>query len=297
MKVYVAIDIGGTSIKYGLIDEEENLIEGHEKPTQAHLGGPHILAKVADIVASYKQDHEVLGICISSAGMVDPDKGEIFYSGPQIPNYAGTRFKHDLEEKFGIPCEIENDVNCAGLAEVMSGNAMGANIAICLTIGTGIGGCLVIDEQVFHGFSNSACEVGYMHLPGGTFQDLASTSALVQYVADQHGQSKEHWNGKRIFREATEGNPYCIEGIDRMVDYLAQGIANICYVTNPQKVVLGGGIMAQEALLKPKIRVAVNKYLVSSLADKTELVFAHHRNTAGMFGAYYHFKIQQENRK
>ncbi|MGT2911705.1 ROK family protein [Streptococcus cameli] len=293
---YVAIDIGGTSIKYGLIDDSEQLIEGHEMPTEAHLGGPGIMEKVKAIVSGYLTNQELAGICLSSAGMVDPDKGEIFYAGPQIPNYAGTQFKKELEATFAIPCEIENDVNCAGLAEVKSGSAKDSQIAICLTIGTGIGGCLVVDGEVFHGFSNSACEVGYMHLKDGAFQDLASTTALVQYVADQHGDGFSQWNGLRVFNKATEGDAHSMAGIERMVDYLAQGIANICYVVNPQKVVLGGGIMAQEAILKPKLQAALASYLVASIAEKTELVFAKHKNTAGMFGAYYNFKIQQEKR-
>lgn len=290
MTNYVAIDIGGTNIKYGLIDYEGQLVESQEMPTEAHKGGPHILQTTKDIVASYLEKGPVAGVAISSAGMVDPDKGEIFYSGPQIPNYAGTQFKKEIEATFDIPCEIENDVNCAGLAEVMSGSGQGANIAVCLTIGTGIGGCLVIDGQVFHGFSNSACEVGYLHLQDGAFQDLASTTALVQYVAEQHGDPVDQWNGRRIFKEATEGNKICMAGIDRMVDYLGKGIANICYVANPEVVILGGGIMAQEAILKPKIRQALKDALVPSLADKTRLEFAHHQNTAGMVGAYYHFR-------
>lgn len=290
MTNYVAIDIGGTNIKYGLIDQEGQLVESQEMPTEAHKGGPHILQTTKDIVARYLEKGPVAGVAISSAGMVDPDKGEIFYSGPQIPNYAGTQFKKEIEATFEVPCEIENDVNCAGLAEVMSGSGQGAGIAVCLTIGTGIGGCLVINGQVFHGFSNSACEVGYLHLQDGAFQDLASTTALVQYVAEQHGDPVDQWNGRRIFKEATEGNKICMAGIDRMVDYLGKGIANICYVANPEVVILGGGIMAQEAILKPKIRQALKDALVASLADKTRLEFAHHQNTAGMVGAYYHFR-------
>ena len=290
MTNYVAIDIGGTNIKYGLIDHEGQLVESHEMPTEAHKGGPHILQTTKDIVAGCLEKGPVAGVAISSAGMVDPDKGEIFYSGPQIPNYAGTQFKKEIEAAFDVPCEIENDVNCAGLAEVMSGSGQGASIAVCLTIGTGIGGCLVINGQVFHGFSNSACEVGYLHLQDGAFQDLASTTALVQYVADEHGDPVDQWNGRRIFKEATEGNKIRMAGIDRMVDYLGKGIANICYVANPEVVILGGGIMAQEAILKPKIRQTLEDALVPSLADKTRLEFAHHQNTAGMFGAYYHFR-------
>lgn len=291
---YLAIDIGGTNIKYGLIDDREQLLEAHEIPTEAHKGGPEILRKVKGLVTSYLEQGALEGICLSSAGMVDPDKGEIFYSGPQIPNYAGTQFKKVLEETFSLPCEIENDVNCAGLAEVMSGHGKGAKIAVCLTIGTGIGGCLIVDGQVFHGSSNSACEVGYVHLPDGAFQDVASTTALVHYVADLHGDDPALWNGRRIFKEATEGNTLCIQGIDRMVGYLGQGIANICYVVNPEVVILGGGIMGQEAILRPRIQAALKEALVPSIADKTQLAFAYHQNTAGMFGAYYHFKNRHQ---
>ena len=296
MTHYVAIDIGGTNIKYGLIDQEGQLVESHEMPTEAQKGGPHILQKTKDIVASYLEKGPVAGVAISSAGMVDPDKGEIFYAGPQIPNYAGTQFKKEIETSFAIPCEIENDVNCAGLAEAVSGSGKGASVTLCLTIGTGIGGCLIMDGKVFHGFSNSACEVGYMHMQDGAFQDLASTTALVEYVAAAHGDPVDQWNGRRIFKEATEGNKICMAGIDRMVDYLGKGLANICYVANPEVVILGGGIMGQEAILKPKIRKALKDALVPSLADKTRLEFAHHQNTAGMLGAYYHFILNENQR-
>ena len=150
----------------------------------------------------------------------------------QIMQEPSSRRK--IETSFAIPCEIENDVNCAGLAEAVSGSGKGASVTLCLTIGTGIGGCLIMDGKVFHGFSNSACEVGYMHMQDGDFQDLASTTALVKYVAEAHGEDVDQWNGRRIFKEATEGNKICMDGIDRMVDYLGKGLANICYVANPE---------------------------------------------------------------
>ena len=133
MNPYVVIDIGGTSIKYGLADAKGQLLETHEMPTEAQKGGPHILNTTKEIVARYLKKHPLAGVAISSAGMVDPDKGEIFYAGPQIPNYAGTQFKKEIEETFQIPCEIENDVNCAGLAEVTTGHAKGSNNAVCLS--------------------------------------------------------------------------------------------------------------------------------------------------------------------
>ncbi|HEM5139740.1 TPA: ROK family protein [Streptococcus suis] len=293
MKTYLAVDIGGTQIKYGRLDEAGQILESYKIDTEAYKGGPHILATVKKLVADFHAQAPLSGVAISSAGMVDPDKGEIFYSGPQIPNYAGTQFKSEIETTFGLPCEIENDVNCAGLAESISGAGQDCQISLCLTIGTGIGGCLLVDGQIFHGFSNSACEVGYLHLSDGAFQDLASTTALVQEVARLHDQEPADWNGYKIFQDAKAGDVHCIAAIDRMVNYLGQGIANICYVANPEVVILGGGIMAQKEYLYEKIQAALKANLVSSLADKTKLAFAEHENAAGMLGAFYHFQQKQ----
>ena len=107
MAYYLAIDIGGTNIKYGLIDEAENLIESHEMPTEAEKGGPGILGKTKALVESYLEENNILGVCISSAGMVDPDKGEIFYAGPQIPNYAGTQLKKKLKRPIKFPAKLK----------------------------------------------------------------------------------------------------------------------------------------------------------------------------------------------
>ena len=96
--------------------------------------------------------------------------------------------------------------------------------------------------------------------------------------------------GYRIFEEAKKGDKICNRAIDEMTDVLGKGIANICYVVNPEVVVLGGGIMAQEAFLKDKIEKAVEKYLVSSMWEHTSIAFAKNQNNAGMLGAFYHFQ-------
>ena len=290
MKRYISIDIGGTAIKYGIIGEDAKIMLKKSMPTEAGKGGPAILDKVIGIVNEMLVSHsEIAGICISTAGMVDTETGSIFYSAPLIPNYAGTQFKKILEEKFQIPCEVENDVNCAGLAENRSGAAKGAKIALVLTIGTGIGGCIVIDGKVFHGFSNSACEVGYMHMDDSDFQTLGAASILTKKVAERKNEIEDKWDGYHIFEEAKKGDQICIQAIEEMTDTLGKGIANICYVLNPEIVVLGGGIMAQETFLKDRIKGAVKKYLVSSIEKHTKITFAENQNDAGMLGAFYHF--------
>ena len=294
MKKYVCIDIGGTAIKYGLIDENGIILARYQMKTEAEKGGPAILEKAINIVENIRKKEEVCGICISTAGMVDTKRGEIFYSAPLIPNYAGTKYKETMEQRFAVPCEVENDVNCAGLAEYVSGASKGSHSAVMLTIGTGIGGSMIIDGKVFHGFSGSACEVGYMHMEDSDFQTLGAASILTKKVAAWKAEPAEKWSGYHIFEAAKAGDELCIRAINEMADVLGRGISNICYVVNPEVVVLGGGIMAQEEYLREKIESAVRKYLVSSIAKHTKIAFAQHKNDAGMLGAFYHFQQNQK---
>lgn len=291
MNKYICIDVGGTSIKYGIILEDESFLTTGEMPTEAmQHGGPGIMEKLKMIAAGYLKEYDVQGICISTAGMVDCKEGKITHSGPTIPNYTGMEIKKTMEELFHLPCEVENDVNCAGLAESHAGAAKGAKITLCLTIGTGIGGSIIIDGKVFHGFSGSGCEVGYMHMPGGEFQDLGASSILVKKTAQFKNISPDSINGKYVFENAKQGDEDCIRAIDEMTDILGMGIANICYVLNPEVVVLGGGIMAQKEYLYDRIRKSIDKYLISSVAKNTKLAFAENQNKAGMLGAFFHFK-------
>ena len=113
MKQYICIDIGGTSIKYGIIQEDAAFLVTGEMPTEAmQYGGPGIMKKAVKIIEDYLVDYSPAGICISTAGMVDCEEGRITHSAPLIPEYTGTEIKKTLEEKFHLPCEVENDVNC-----------------------------------------------------------------------------------------------------------------------------------------------------------------------------------------
>ena len=290
MKNYIAFDIGGTMIKYGIIDACGNIVERFEIPTEASLGGSHIMDKVIKIITGYIHTGNTLsGICISTAGMVDSETGIIVYANQNIPAYTGTKVKDILERKFSIPCEVENDVACAGLAEQCTGAAKGSRVSVCLTIGTGIGCSIMIDNKIFHGANNSAGEVGYMNMFGSQFEELASGSALVRNTARQKEINPEELDGIKIFELAKSGDRVCINAIEEMCDKLGYGIANICYVINPEVVVLGGGIAGQKDYLYEIIRKKLDKYLIESVSQKTRLLFASQGNQAGMLGAYYNF--------
>ena len=320
-KQYFALDIGGTKTKYALLGEKGEILSTYEKDTEAQRGGSFILENVkgeihrvlaelkgnppegaqadtkgdakAERTTEAKTEPLLFGICISTAGMVDEIKGEIIHAGPQIPEYKGCKWKEEIERTFSIPCEVENDVKCAGLGEYSFGSGKGTSSMLCLTIGTGIGGSFILNGEVYHGTSHSAMEIGYMQIPGGMFQRMASTSALVKRVASRKGEPEELWNGKRIFEEVAKEDKICLEELDRLCDALSIGLSNLCYAFNPECIVLGGGIMEQKDILLPKIWGHLQEHLVPIVAENTRLLAASLGNRAGLLGAYVHFQNRQ----
>ena len=330
-KRYFALDIGGTKTKYALLGEKGEILSTYEKDTEAQRGGSFILENVKREIcrvleelkgeltegaedgkeattveqkaaanvehkAETRSESLLAGICISTAGMVDELKGEIIHAGPQIPEYKGTKWKEEIETAFSIPCEVENDVKCAGLGEYSFGSGKGAGSMLCLTIGTGIGGSFILNGEVYHGTSHSAMEIGYMQIPGGMFQRMASTSALVKRVASRKGETEELWNGKRIFEEVAKEDKICLEELDRLCDALSIGLSNLCYAFNPECIVLGGGIMEQKDILLPKIWGHLQEHLVPIVAENTRLLAASLGNRAGLLGAYVHFHNRQKSK-
>ena len=321
-KRYFALDIGGTKTKYALLGEKGEILSTYEKDTEAQRGGSFILENVkgeirrvlaelkgnppvgaqadtkvdakAERTTEAKTEPLLSGICISTAGMVDEMKGEIIHAGPQIPEYKGCKWKEEIERTFSIPCEVENDVKCAGLGEYSFGSGKGTSSMLCLTIGTGIGGSFILNGEVYHGTSHSAMEIGYMQIPGGMFQRMASTSALVKRVASRKGEPEELWNGKRIFEEVAKEDKICLEELDRLCDALSIGLSNLCYAFNPECIVLGGGIMEQKDILLPKIWGHLQEHLVPIVAENTRLLAASLGNRAGLLGAYVHFQNRQK---
>lgn len=279
-------------MKYGLINQNGEILEKHEMATEAKKGGGQILEKVLKIVEDFNSIHEIEGVAISTAGMVDTEKGAIRYASELIPNYTGVNFKEPIKEKFGLDCTVENDVNCAGLAEYTSGAGKDSKIALVLTIGTGIGGCAIINGEVYRGASGSALEVGYMRVKDSTFETLGSAKALVERVAELKNENPEDWDGKKIFDLAKSGDELCNQAIDEMCEVLAIGIANISYVLNPDAVILGGGIMAQEEYLYGIIDEKLKNHLEKPLYEQISLKFASNQNAAGMLGAFYNYQNQ-----
>ena len=283
----ICFDIGGTSIKYGIAYEEDGRIrflKKEETPTEAKkIGGVGIEKKILEFAKMLTEQTSVDGVAISTAGMVDVTTGTILYANENIPGYTGRNLKTLIETELHLPCTVENDVNCAALGEAIYGAAKGAGSVLCVTVGTGIGGAVVLKGEVWHGISGSAGEIGYMPMDGRTLEELASTTAMIKNVLKRTG---EMLNGRQIFDLAKKGNKDCVDAIETLCENLGKGIATGICLLNPEAVVLGGGIMAQKEYLQPLLHKTIQKYVKAVALEKSRIVFAELENDAGMAGAF-----------
>ena len=295
MMYYICIDIGGTSIKYGVLSEKGEIFIDGTVSTKVMEKENFILSDVKKLVRNILDEYgnyEIKGICVSTAGVVNPEKGEIAYAGPTIPKYTGTKIKEELEKEFSISCEVENDVNCAGLGEYWKGAGKGSKSMVCLTIGTGIGGSVILDGKLLNGIGYTAGEIGYMDVNGSYIQNIASSRYLVEKVQKEKVEKEgitDTITGVDIFELAKKGDEICIAGINEIISNLAVGVRNIIYLLNPEVIVIGGGITAQKEYLEEKIRKEVNDGMISDMFRKTRIELAQQGNQAGLLGALYNF--------
>lgn len=292
MKHYLAFDIGGTQIKYGIISEAGTIIWQGLADTEAHLGGLAIIDKVIHLGKGLLEMYSVQGVAISTAGQVNFQTGVIVGAGDTIPEYKGVDVKTRVSEALGLPVEVRNDVDCAALGEYWLGNHNSKNF-IMLTIGTGIGGGIVIDGNLYSGHSFSAGEWGYMQIEGASFEKYASITGLIRMVEDVKGP--HHWNGKNIFAQYDQGEAEIREAVGRFYKHLAIGISNLIYIFNPEKVIIGGGITARGEVFLDEVRSEILKYLLPHIYQNTSIVLAGLGNHAGLIGSVYNF--MQNNRE
>ena len=286
MKILV-FDIGGTAIKYGIC-KNGHLEETKEYPTEAFRGGTHILNTICRLSEQYLP-FDAIGI--STAGQVNPDEGSIIYANSNIPDYTGTQFKKILQKLFHVPVAVENDVNSAALGEAVFGAGKGKNSFLCLTYGTGVGGAIIENKQVYHGSSFSAGEFGAIithaeeKLPGtdpfdGCYERYASATALVKMVSTVDSSLT---NGRQIFASLTR--PEINEVINKWIDEIVLGLATLIHIFNPSCIVLGGGIMVQPYILE-RIHTRIPQMVMSSFTH-VQISNAKLGNSAGLMGAYY----------
>lgn len=292
MKI-VGIDIGGTMIKYGLISVDGEISAGGEIPTEAEKGIENLFQKIFGIIEVYPKE-ELLGIAVSGTGQIDGNIGKVIGGNDIIPGWIGTDLVKMLEKKFSLPAVLENDVNCAALGEKWLGAGKEKKDFVCVTIGTGIGGGIVVNDDILRGDTCVAGEFGHIQIvknghecmcgKKGCYERYASTTALVRMVKEKTGFKL---NGKEIFTRERAGETIFKEIVEEWIDYLTDGLSTITYIFNPSLIIIGGGITKQGDYLLNR----VNKNLASKIGvnyrKNLSIRFAELGNNAGILGAVY----------
>ena len=302
----IGIDLGGTNIAVGVVNEQYEIVAHHSVPTLATRPAAEVIADMGDAVDSAlakagvsAADCESIGI--GSPGTCDSEKGVVVRAYNlgwfDVPVCAM------LHERFGIPVRLSNDANCAALAETVAGAAIGCKNMVLITLGTGVGGGIIIDGEIYAGMRSAGAELGHtlLVLDGeqctcgrrGCWETYASATALIrqaQQAAADHPESllaqAGEITGLAVFQAADKGDAAAQAVIDRYCVYVAAGFTDLVNSLAPEMILLGGGISRQgERILSPIREYVVNNCFGQKDGAVPVIKAAKLGNEAGIIGA------------
>lgn len=297
----IGIDIGGTAIKAGIVDQRGVILQELMVNTQSQMGYAQVLN---DLVLLIKELHrfapEEIAVGIGIPGIVSADGATVF-SCPNL-NWRNRPLKQDLENALSLEVLLVNDATAACIAEAAFGSTQGRSSSVMLTLGTGVGGGVIINDRVISGAHGVASEVGHMIMEAnfydcgcgknGCLETFASATALIRYCQKQIAEgvetdlkANENFDARRIFEAAIAGDSLAMAAINRLAKYLGWAIANISDIIDPEIVVIGGGLSNAGEFLLEKIRTETSKHLTYPHYAVPEIVLANFRNEAGVIGA------------
>jgi len=301
----IGVDVGGTKLVVGLIDDELGVHHRIQQPSDS-LDGGQLLDRLVEMVeeSAASASGEVLGVGFGAAGIFD-DRSGLIAASPHLP-LAGLPFQALMAERLELPVVVDNDANCAMLAEWRHGAAQGRRDAVMLTVGTGIGGGMVVNGELVHGSSGGGAEFGHMVIEfdgqqcecggRGHFEWYASGDAIGragELAAQENPESAlglasaagREITGSLVTELAYDGDSAAIESIGVVGQRLGEGMVSIANIFNPEMIVIGGGAVAAGDLLLGPAREVVARDSLASLGDKVIIVPAKFGADASMIGA------------
>ncbi len=315
--MYIGIDLGGTNIAGGLVNEKGEILIKHSIPTGRERGSDLVIEDIYKVIKALIDQNntgsEVVGIGIGIPGISDPHTGEVLVCVNL--NWYNVPLRAKLAEKTSLPIYIDNDATVAGVAEFQVAQAGQYKDAVILTLGTGVGGGILIDGKVVSGHHGIGSELGHMLIGealytcncgrNGCLETFASSTAIIHYakhlISEGNTSSMlktvdgdlDKITGEVIFEAAKSGDKIANQVVDRLVKYLSIGIMNIVCAIDPEIILLGGGISMAGDFLIEKINSALEslKYFKASPIAKVEI--AKLKNDAGIIGAAMYAMIHQ----
>lgn len=311
--MFIGIDLGGTTIKAGIVDTKGNILLQDSLPTSPSKGFEFVVSSIKKIIKNLVTNssipmEQLKSIGIGIPGLVDYSTGNVIYCTNL--SWENVPLADKLKESFKVPIHVENDANVAALAESLFGSTKGVSNSVFMTLGTGIGGGIIIDNKLYSGSHGAGSEIGHMLVgdnfyncncgKNGCLETFASATAINKYGAyiieksHKHTIIKDMCNGdadqlsaKIVFDAAKSKDEIAIDIISRMTKYLSIGIVNIYNLIDPDIIAIGGGVSKAGDFLLDILKVEVNKRVFNSNVKYGDIVLAKLGNEAGIVGAAF----------
>ena len=310
MANYVGIDLGGTNIKAGVVTDEGKLLNKVTCKTNADRPMEDIIHDMGRLAADAVKDaglevSDIEAIGIGSPGTPDNDEGLLVYSN-NLP-FVMAPMRKLIREVIDLPVYIDNDANCAAMAEAVAGAAKGAKDSVTITLGTGVGAGVIVDGKIYSGFNQAGSEFGHTVLVSGgiecpcgrkgCFEQYASASALARMTREAAEKNPDsllnkvyeqqgEWNAQIAFIAMRDGDETAKEVVDTYTSYLADGLANAINAFMPEVLVVGGGVCNEgDPLLIPMREKTMCRPYFGPGVKKTRIELAQMGNDAGIVGA------------
>lgn len=317
MKYYVGVDLGGTNIVAAVVDENGKILNKSSCKTNLPKEPEVLSVDIANLIDEVLKKScisidDIENVGIGVPGTVNTQDKVIIYSCNF--NYSNVKFAELLERKIGKTVYIENDANAAALGEFVCGAGCGLDTMVVITLGTGIGGGIILNKKLYRGFNYSGGELGHIVIEqggrpcncgrNGCFEAYASATGLAKTSAEVINKypdsklwkvynEKHNISGTALFGAVVDGDPAAKEILNIFVSHLACGITNIVNIFQPQVLCIGGGVsQAGDLLINPLKEIFDKEDYARNSKDRCKIVAAKLGNDAGLIGAAMLFKFQ-----
>jgi glucokinase len=308
-QLYVGVDVGAATIKAGVVDDAGHPRSAITVPTEPTRGSAYGLARMCEAVRSAVRTagvemHQVTAIGVAAPGLLDIPAGVILETA-NLPGWRDVRVREHVAAAFGVPTAFQNDANAAAYGEYWAGAGRGCRSLLLLTLGTGIGGGIVLNDRVLEGAHSHGGEVGHVVIEmtnprqcgcghRGCLEAYASASAVVARTREALNKGSpsslrkvppNELSARHVFEAAAAGDALATGLVEETAYYLAMGTANLMHVLDPEVVVYGGGMAAAGEGFLERVRAHVRKLAFPVPAARTHLCYASLGNDAGFIGA------------
>lgn len=306
MGLTIGVDIGGTKIAAGVVDEEGTILETHKVPTPSTPQG--IVDAICSAVAGAGKGHDIEAVGIGAAGYVDDKRATVLFA-PNI-DWRHEPLKDKVEQRVGLPVVVENDANAAAWGEYRFGAGQGHEDVICITLGTGLGGGIIIGNKLRRGRFGVAAEFGHIRVvpdgllcgcgSQGCWEQYASGRALVRYGKQRANATPESAEillglgdgtvdgieGKHISEAARQGDPVAVDSYRELARWVGAGLADLASLFDPSAFIVGGGLSDEGELVLDPIRKSFRRWLIGGrFRPHAQVVAAQLGGRAGLVGA------------